>query len=55
MAGRVVASLAISLPASRYYAGTEALIEQVRNTATAATRALTLLRYTEPAGAPGSS
>lgn len=47
-AGRVVASLAISLPTSRFNAGSAALIAQVADAAQAATRTLTLLSYTDP-------
>lgn len=46
--GRVVASLAISLPASRYYADSVALVQQVLAAAEAATRALAVLAYTTP-------
>jgi DNA-binding IclR family transcriptional regulator len=49
VAGRVAASLAISLPASRYHAGADALVDQVVAAATAATHTLTLLRYATPA------
>lgn len=45
--GRVVASLAISLPASRFGAGSSALIAHVCEAAQAATRTLTLLSYTD--------
>lgn len=48
VAGRIIGSLAISLPKSRFDAGSETLIQQVMTTATAATRALTVLRYTAP-------
>ena len=48
VAGRVVVSLAISLPASRYYAGSDALVRHVCDAAAAATRTLTLLRYAQP-------
>lgn len=47
-AGRVVASLAISLPASRYYAGSAQLCKQVTAAAQAASHTLTLLSYTAP-------
>jgi DNA-binding IclR family transcriptional regulator len=46
--GRVVASLGISLPASRYHADNGALARQVLTTAAAATRTLTLLGYAAP-------
>jgi DNA-binding IclR family transcriptional regulator len=46
--GRVVGSLAISLPASRYQAGRAPLTRHVVATARAATRALTVLGYTAP-------
>lgn len=48
VAGRIVGSLAISLPKSRYDSGSATLIQQVVATANAATRALTILRYTAP-------
>jgi DNA-binding IclR family transcriptional regulator len=44
-AGRVVASLAISLPASRYPAASELLAQSVVGKAQAATRALAALAY----------
>jgi DNA-binding IclR family transcriptional regulator len=47
-AGRVVASLGISLPASRYYADSSTLIQQVVSSALAATRTLALLSYLAP-------
>jgi DNA-binding IclR family transcriptional regulator len=46
VAGRVGASLAISLPTSRYQTGADALVDHVV-AANAATRALTLLRCSE--------
>ena len=46
--GRVVASLGISLPASRYHADSGALVRHVTTTAAAATRALNLLGYSVP-------
>lgn len=52
MAGRIVGSLAISLPKSRYDSGSAILIQQVMATASAATRALTILRYIAPEEAP---
>ncbi len=47
--GRVVASLGIPLPTTRYYQGGARLAEQVRSAAAAATRALALAQFT---GAP---
>jgi DNA-binding IclR family transcriptional regulator len=48
VAGRVAASLAISLPASRYHTGADVLVDHVVAAANAATRTLTLLRYAAP-------
>ena len=47
--GRVVASLAISLPTSRYHAGSATLAHHVVHIAAAATRALNLWSYTATA------
>jgi IclR family acetate operon transcriptional repressor len=55
IAGRIVGSLAISLPKSRYDSGSATLIEQVVATANAATRALTVLCYTAPKEAKSPS
>jgi DNA-binding IclR family transcriptional regulator len=46
--GRVVASLGISLPASRYHADSAAMARHVVSTAVAATRTLALLGYQAP-------
>jgi DNA-binding IclR family transcriptional regulator len=46
--GRVVASLGISLPASRYHADSTALARHVMTTGAAATRTLALLSYAAP-------
>jgi DNA-binding IclR family transcriptional regulator len=47
-AGRVVAALAISLPASRYQAASELMARHVMATAQAATRTLAVLGYLGP-------
>lgn len=50
-AGCAAASIAVSLPATRYHIQKEAALANVKKAATAATRAMSILGYTGPAAA----